>query len=39
VANGYLKSPFEKGRFRGIYQGLQIPPSPPFPKGRVRGTS
>jgi len=29
----YLKSPFEKGGFRGILGAYQIPPIPPFLKG------
>jgi hypothetical protein len=35
VGKKFLKSPFEKGGFRGIYKGLQNPPSPLFPKGGV----
>jgi hypothetical protein len=31
----FLKSPFEKGGFRGIYKGLPPPPSSPLPKGGV----
>jgi hypothetical protein len=29
----FLKSPFEKGGFRGIYKGLPNSPQPPFSKG------
>jgi hypothetical protein len=34
-----LKSPFEKGGFRGIYRGLQNPPSPPLEKGGIKAAS
>jgi hypothetical protein len=35
----YLKSPFEKGGFRGISGAYKIPPTPPFSKGGIKATS
>jgi hypothetical protein len=32
----YIKSPFEKGGFRGISIGYKIPPSPPLEKGGIK---
>jgi len=32
----FLKSPLEKGGFRGISNAYQIPPNPPFSKGGTR---
>jgi hypothetical protein len=32
----YIKSPFEKGGFRGISSGYQIPPNPPLEKGGIK---
>jgi hypothetical protein len=32
-----IKSPFEKGGFRGIFKGyFQIPPNPPLVKGGIK---
>jgi hypothetical protein len=33
---GYSKSPFEKGEFRGISRAYKIPPSSPFSKGGIK---
>jgi hypothetical protein len=34
-----LKSPFEKGGFRGISSAYKIPPNPPFSKGGIKTSS
>jgi hypothetical protein len=34
-----LKSPFEKGGFRGISNSYKIPPTPPLEKGGIKGAS
>jgi hypothetical protein len=34
-----LKSPFEKGGFRGISDSYIIPPHPPLEKGGIKGAS
>jgi hypothetical protein len=36
---GYSKSPFEKGGFRGISKAYKIPPTPPFTKGGIKTAS
>jgi hypothetical protein len=35
----YLKSPFEKGGFRGISGAYKIPPNPHFSKGGIKTAS
>jgi hypothetical protein len=32
----YIKSPFEKGGFRGISDSCIIPPDPPLKKGGIK---
>jgi hypothetical protein len=34
-----LKSPFEKGGFRGISNSYKLPPNPPLEKGGIKGAS
>jgi hypothetical protein len=38
-SQGNLKSPFEKGGFRGISGAYKIPPNPPFSKGGIKTSS